>query len=67
MDILASTLDIIGKIMVAYTALSVHRRVQAEHRIGMTAFRAMRREQRAGVIGIVFMILGYLLHVIIKL
>lgn len=64
MDILASTLDIIGKIMVAYTALSVHRRVQVEHRIGIMALRAMRREQRAGIMGIVLMIAGYLLHII---
>ncbi|MBI2552760.1 hypothetical protein HYW17_05680 [Candidatus Uhrbacteria bacterium] len=64
MDILASTLDIIGKIMVAYTALSVHRRVQVEHKIDRTVFRAMKREQHAGVAGIVFMVFGYLLHVL---
>lgn len=66
MENLAFTLDLIGKIMVAYTALAVHHRVRKEHKIDQDVFRAMRREQFIGAMGIVLMILGYLLHVFIK-
>lgn len=67
MEVLALTLDITGKIMVAYTALAVHNRVRKEHKIDGGVFRAMKREQMIGVAGIIFMILGYVLHLIIKL
>lgn len=67
MEILASTLDIIGKIMVAYTALAVHHRVQKEQKIDAPVFQAMKWEKVSGVAGIILMILGYLLHLFIKL
>lgn len=62
MEILASTLDIIGKVMVAYTALAVHHRVRKEHKIDRAVFRAMKWEQLVGIAGVVFMVLGYLIH-----
>lgn len=67
MEIFASTLDIIGKVMVAYTALAVHSRVRKEQKIDAAVFRAMRREKLSGIAGIVLMILGYLIHLLIKL
>lgn len=59
----AATLNVIGEILIAYTALAVHRRVRREHKINRTVFRAMGREQALGVTGIVFLILGYLSHI----
>ncbi|MBI2640309.1 MAG: hypothetical protein HYW91_00265 [Candidatus Sungbacteria bacterium] len=67
MEIIALTLDIIGKVMVAYTALAVHRRVRKEHKIDKAVFYAMKREQLIGITGIIFMVLGYILHIFIKL
>jgi len=63
MDIFASTLDIIGKVMIAYTALAVHRRVSQEHKIDKTVFRIMRREQLIGILGIILMVSAYFLHI----
>jgi hypothetical protein len=63
MEIIALTFDILGKIMVAYTALAVHHRVRKEHTIDAAVFRIMRWEQLVGVAGIIFMVLGYLLHI----
>lgn len=63
MEILALTIDIIGKIMVAYTALAVHNRVRKEHTIDTAVFRAMKREQLIGIAGIMFMVLGYIVRV----
>lgn len=65
MEILAPTPDSIGKVMVAYTALAVHTRVQKERAIDTAVFRAMKRERFIGVTGIVFMVIGYVLHVFV--
>lgn len=67
MEIVASTLDIIGKIMIAYTALAVHGRVWKEHKIDKAVFLAMRRERFIGIVGIVFMVSAYFLHLAIKI
>lgn len=66
MEILASTLDILGKVMVAYTALAVHGRVRKEQKIDASVFSAMKWEKFVGMAGIVLMVLGYLLHLSIK-
>lgn len=63
MENLALTLDIIGKIMVAYTALAVHTRVRKERKIDDTVFKAMKRESTIGIAGIIFMIAGYIIHI----
>lgn len=63
MELLGHTLDVIGKIMVAYTAIRVHHRVWVEHKIDKKVFIEMKTEQRIGILGIVFIILGYLLQV----
>ncbi len=67
MEVFALTLDIIGKVMVAYTALAVHHRVRKEQKIDASVFRAMRWEKTSGIAGIVLMILGYIAHLSIKL
>ncbi|MCH7828327.1 hypothetical protein IH982_00445 [Patescibacteria group bacterium] len=61
------TLDVIGKIMVAFTAIMVHYRFRKEHKIDERVFRTMRREQLLGIIGIFFIILGFLLQAPFKL
>lgn len=64
---LGFTLDVIGKIMVAYTAIAVHRRVWKEHKIDKAVFAAMRNEQIIGIIGIVLIVIGYILQISTKL
>ena len=66
METLALTLDIIGKVMIAYTALAVHRRVSQEHKVDRAVFNMMRREQLIGVLGIILMVSAYLLHIYAK-
>jgi len=66
-EFIGSTLDVIGKIMVAFTAIMVHHRFRREHKIDEKVFRAMRREQVIGIGGITLIILGYLLQAPLKL
>lgn len=64
MELLAFTLDLIGKIMVSYTVIMVHHRVWKQHRIDESVFSEMRKERTIGVVGIAFMVTGYLFHVL---
>ena len=56
------TIDVIGKIMIAYTAITVHRRFFKEHRVDERVFRAMKREQWVGIVGVIFIIAGYFMQ-----
>lgn len=67
MDFLGFTLDVIGKIMVAYTAIMVHYRFWKEHKIDERVFVVMKRERIIGVLGIALIVVGYLLQVPSKL
>lgn len=66
-EFIGFTFDVIGKIMVAFTAIMVHHRVWKEHEISSRVFTEMRREQFIGVIGITFIVIGYVLQASEKL
>lgn len=65
MENLALTLDIIGKVLVSYTVIAVHTRVRKEHKIDDAVFRVMSWENRIGIAGIVFMVAGYVIHIVL--
>lgn len=67
MEFLGFTLDVIGKVMVAYTAVKVHYRFWKSHKIDAEVFKAMRKEQVVAFFGIVLIVLGYLLQLPSKL
>lgn len=67
MELLGYTLDVVGKIMVAFTAIMVHHRFRKEHKVDERVFRSMRREQLAGLLGIALIILGFFLQLPSKL
>jgi len=62
MEILISTLDTVGTLLIAWAALSVHHKVLNDHRIDRAVYRKMRTEQLLGVFGIIFIITGYILN-----
>lgn len=64
MNNLGFTLDLFGKLLVSFTAIMVHHRVQQEHKIDKAVFRSMRREQALGILGMILMFAGYLAHVL---
>ncbi len=64
MEIVAFTLDLIGKLLIAFTAVMVHHRVQREHKIDKKVFDEMRKERTLALIGIVLMVLGYIFHIL---
>lgn len=62
MGLLGFILDVIGKIMVAYAAIRVHRRFWKEHKVDEFVFKAMKREQVIGIAGVIFIVIGFLLQ-----
>ena len=60
--LIGETLDVVGKIMIAFTVLMVHHRFRKEHKIDEKVFKAMRREQVIGLLGIALIIIGYFLR-----
>lgn len=64
LNFLAKTLDVTGKLMVAYTAIAVHHRVWKDHKIDRRVISMMRLEQFFGVLGILFIIAAYLIEVL---
>ncbi len=67
MQLLGFTLDLVGKIMIAYTAIAVHYRFRKEHKIDEAVFIQMKKEQVVGIIGILLIIIGYLLQIFSKI
>ncbi|MBI4133031.1 hypothetical protein HY478_00295 [Candidatus Uhrbacteria bacterium] len=64
---IARTLEVLGEILIAYTALRVHLRVWREHKIDGRVFNEMRREQVVGILGILLLVVSYLIGVVLPL
>ena len=67
MELIVETLDIIGKVIIAYTALAVHHRFRKEHKVDEEVFHAMRKEHILGLSGIFLIVLSYVLRVMFLL
>jgi hypothetical protein len=61
----AITFEFTGKILIAVTVLLVHSRVRREHKIDKRVLKEMGKETVIGVLGIVLMLVGYLLHLVL--
>jgi hypothetical protein len=66
-EFIGFTLDVVGKILVAYTTIMVHHRFWKEHKIDEAVFVTMKRERLIGILGVVLIIIGYLLQIPSKL
>jgi hypothetical protein len=62
-EFIGFTADVVGKILVAYTAIMVHYRFWKEHKIDEVVFATMKRERLIGILGVVLIIIGYLLQI----
>ncbi|MDA2922993.1 hypothetical protein MYX07_07055 [Patescibacteria group bacterium AH-259-L07] len=67
LELIGHISDVVGKIMVAFTAIMVHHRFWKEHKVDELVFRSMKREQLIGIIGIIFILIGFFLQLPTKL
>ncbi len=63
-ETLAFTFDFVGKVLIAVTALLVHRKVVRERKIDRKVLRYIHKEEIYGFLGIIFLIIGYILHIV---
>ena len=67
LNLIGFTIDVIGKIIVGYTAIAVHMRFRHEHKVDAAVFNIMKKEHRWAIFGIVLIILGYFMQLPYKL
>jgi len=61
---LAFTLDLIGKILIGVAVVRVHGKVRHEKKIDSKVLKSIKRERWWTYAGIVFLIVGWALHVL---
>ena len=59
---IGDVLDVLGKIMIAMTALAVHDTVMNEHKIDDKVNKSIKREHLYAYLGITFLVVGFLLR-----
>ena len=61
--IIGATARMLGGVLIAYMALQVHYRFWKEHKVNEDIFLEMRHEQKVGVFGIAFLLIGYFIEI----
>ncbi len=64
MDILflAHTFNVLGELMIGFTAIAVHYRFLKEHKVDARVLNTMKKEQVLGILGMIFIMAGYLIR-----
>jgi hypothetical protein len=63
--LLSLTLEVFGTIFIALAVLRVHDIVMHEHKIDTRVEKAMKREQRLAIFGILLILSGYIIDIAI--
>ncbi|MBD3251510.1 hypothetical protein GF380_03585 [Candidatus Uhrbacteria bacterium] len=58
-EIVGITVGTIGKLLIAWTAIAVHRRMILEHKIDEAVFQEMIRERRIAIVGVICLVVGW--------
>ena len=58
----AETFDFAGKALLVVMALLVHRRVRKDHKIDKEVLKDMKWEGATGIVALIFLTIGYILH-----
>ena len=58
----AETLDFIGKILLAITALLVHHKIEKEGKIDTRVIKEMKLEELSGGLAIILIVISYILY-----
>lgn len=66
-ELIGYIFDVVGKLMIAFTAVMVHHRFLKEHKVDEFVFKTMKKEQIIGIIGIIFILIGFFLQLPTKL
>lgn len=64
MDFIGHTLVMLGGVLIGLTAIMVHRGILKEKKLDSKVYKEIYLEQIFGILGIIFLILGYLFLVL---
>lgn len=64
LEITAFSFDFVGKVLIALIAILVHYRVKKEGKIDKKVLKSFARELSVGILAIVFLAVGYVLHIL---
>jgi len=67
LEFVSISFEFAGGTMIAFTAVMVHHRFLSKHRVDNKVFSMMKREQKIGVLGIIFLTIGYILRLAVFL
>lgn len=62
-EIAGITIGTVGKLLIAWTAIAVHRRIHLEHKIDKRVFKEMVHERKVAIIGVVLIVVGWGLEI----
>ena len=62
---MGATFDVIGKVLIGIAVLFVHKHILEEHKIDKDVLKQMKKEQLIGGLGILFVLIGYVIHVFV--
>jgi hypothetical protein len=62
--VLGFTFDFVGKFLLGVTVLLVHLSIEKERKIDKPVLRVMKREMIVGVLGLVFITAGFIMHML---
>jgi len=63
--LLPKLLNTVGTLLIAYAALRVHHRVLNDQKVDRSVLKEMRREQVAGIVGVLLIVISFLLDMIL--
>ena len=61
---LGLTLGFLGKILLGITVIRVHSHIVSERRIDLSVLKHMKRERVLGILGVIFMVIGYIFELL---
>ena len=56
------TIGITGKVIIGITVIRIHSKIVKEHKIDVVVLKEMRKEKSLAILGIIFMVVGYILE-----
>ena len=56
------TIGITGKVIIGITVIRIHSKIVKEHKIDVVVLKEMRKEKSLAILGIIFMMVGYILE-----
>ena len=57
------TIDFIGKILIAYSAMRIHSRLDSEMAANQNVFKEIKMSSMLATTGLIFIVIGYVLQV----